>query len=691
MPYLFIENFETGLDDRKTKFTAPPGSLREIKNAHITRGKEIERRKAFPSVATLPAGTKGLHASQDELIVFGSSTLPAGMPAVVQYQQLTSPNGGDLVQIYDHKNFAGYTYVVAGFTGGSVHHFYNGALVDDWETLAASTGESRTVANALGQRLAEDDSVGVVVVANKIILTSTVAGVAFTVTVSAGLTVTETQAASAAVPETIATSSFEITGGTEGATFNTISSVSVDGNDLIGAPVDFTVDNATTADAVALKINTGLTAYSASTVGAVVTISAPAGLGASANGRVLSATSTGDVTVGGVTNFASGTDPIAAIAEVSEVLVGTYGGATLFTVTLNGTTYDIRGDASAMPLAVKAVKQKMYAVTGSLLHFSGFSSAPAVADPTKWINDPTGPPIVVGAGFIDMAQEDGGSESLIGMGIYQDKIATFAKRSVQIWTVDPDPNFNQPYQVLLNVGSISAGSILEYGDLDIFFLSESGIRSLRARDSSNLASANDVGVSVDKGLTDYMNSIPSQQIRRAKSIVEPVDSRYLLAIGSRIYVFSNFPGSRVAAWSTYELDGVITGSVEDWAIADGKLHARVGDEILRYGGISGNQYDTTETVITLPFLDASNPAMMKLLDAIDAGTIGVWKVEVATEPNNPDVWETIGTLTDSTYGSVQAIGAAGASTHFALRLTTSVADAAIIGNLIIHYKEVAAT
>lgn len=797
MPYLLIENFEAGLDTRKTAFTAPPGSLRELVNGHITRGKEIERRKAFATIATLPAGTFGLHAVQDELITFGSGTEPVDMPATVRYQQLVSPNGGNMVRLYDAENFAGQVYAVAEFDDGSFHHFYGGVLVDEWEILAADIGDEVSVASSLGQQLAESDVVEVLLVRNRLVLTAEVPGVAFTVTPSGDMTVTLEQAAVAAVPEVAATASFEITAGSPGITFNTIAEVTIDGQDLIGAFVNFDTDIATTASNVATAINTGLTAYTAAAVGGVVTITAPAGLGASANGRVLGVVPAGDVTVASVTNMAGGAVPVAAVPQISSVVVDVYQADTTYQLTVDGTDYMVRGESSAMPLAFRVVKQKVYAVTGSLLFFSGFSGANADADPTRWINDDgtaafataqftivagtdgvpntvdsvtvdgtellnaasvaftnnnnadtaaaiatdinagasgytaaasdntviitapaTGPapngdelvvsttgtvvaadlrdmsggvdaaenPVVIGAGFIDISTQMGNAEILTGVGVYQDKVAVFSQRSVQLWTVDPDPAQNIIYQVLNNIGAVAPLSIVEYGDLDVFFLSESGVRSLRARDSSNLASANDVGVTIDAELTDYMNTISQEQVRNARAVVEPIDSRYLLAVGPRVYVFSNFPGSRVSAWSTYELEGTVT----DWAISNGKLHARVGDEVKRYGGLSGVEYDTSKTSVVLPFLDASNPGMRKKIKSIDAGLLGTWDVSMATEPDDPDEWEDVASLTRSTYGSEMKIGAIGRSTHVAMRMSTSKAERAIIGNFIIHFDEIKA-
>ena len=47
MPYIVVENFKGGIDGRRMDVTATPGTLTELKNAHITRGGEIEKRPAF--------------------------------------------------------------------------------------------------------------------------------------------------------------------------------------------------------------------------------------------------------------------------------------------------------------------------------------------------------------------------------------------------------------------------------------------------------------------------------------------------------------------------------------------------------------------------------------------------------------------------------------------------------------------
>jgi len=62
MPYVLVEDFKGGIDTRRTVVTSVPGTAVTLTNAHVTRGGEIEKRRAFKLWATLPANTHGLAA-----------------------------------------------------------------------------------------------------------------------------------------------------------------------------------------------------------------------------------------------------------------------------------------------------------------------------------------------------------------------------------------------------------------------------------------------------------------------------------------------------------------------------------------------------------------------------------------------------------------------------------------------------
>lgn len=714
MPYFVIEDFESGLDTRRSTYNAPAGSLQVLKNAHITRGKEIERRKAFDVIGPLALQegddfALGLHARGDQLVVFGSGARPTSLPTTVQFETLPEVTADavdyPVTRIRAAQNFAGKTYVVAEYGGGQIRHLYDGQVVSDWISLATNVADNLTVAQRLSTLLREqwDAEWEVTQVGRDVFLQAREPGPAISINLTntkPGDTTWQDSTLQAGVfpsPETRATCSFEITGGSPGQTFNTISNIRLDQTDLIGSPVDFVTDNVTTAQAVADRINNFAVGYDASASGNEVTIQVPAGLGIEGNGRTLTVDTTGDVTVASIQDTSGGVDPdpgqphihrirVFSLADLSDLLgvESTYKGETR-------TTY-LEGLSSAMPLTVLTFRNKIYAPTGNLVYFSGvvfdLNDVPE-PDPTVWINDPDGTPKKEFAGFINLGTQASRTSEVIGMGIYQSRLAFFTEDLISIWNIDIDPNNNTPYQTLLNVGAVATDGIIEFGDLDVFFLSDSGVRSLRARDSSNLASASDVGVPIDKQLVDFVRANRVAAIN-AKAVIEPEDSRYLLAIGNQVFVYSNFPGSNVRSWSTYELDS----EVQEWAIASGRLYARLkGDDdqdwLVEYGGATGDVYGEYETEVQTPFLSANNPATRKLFKSLDVGCDGIWELDYCIEPTDVE-WSLSDNLVDNTFGSVGAINITGDSTHIAMRLRTSEAQAARLGSLIIHFDEIEA-
>lgn len=80
MPYIVVEHFKGGLDTRRSDLVSSPGTLIKAQNIHITRGGEIEKRKAFKTYSSVP-GTFGMEATGDGVVVFA--------PASYTYTQYT--------------------------------------------------------------------------------------------------------------------------------------------------------------------------------------------------------------------------------------------------------------------------------------------------------------------------------------------------------------------------------------------------------------------------------------------------------------------------------------------------------------------------------------------------------------------------------------------------------------------------
>lgn len=465
MPYTIVADFRAGLDRRRTIITAPAGSLWTLTNAHITRGGEIEKRKAFASYASLPARTFGLANSASGLTVFGVDAAPS-LPAGVNYQRLTHPAGVAMTRIVDWCRFRGKLYVLAAYADGNVLHFYDGVLVADFWTGGA---------------------------------------------------------------------------------------------------------------------------------------------------------------------YASVNNAVACITYKSRVIVA----------------------------------------AGGTIIFSQLNN------PALW----TG----TGSGTIDVFTQSENMETISALSKFQGLLAVFSRRAVQTWSIDPDISKCVLVDAAdTNMGTIANRSVVPFGNIDTFLLNDTGIRSVRARDNTNRPGLYDLGSPVDPLVLSEMANLTATQLASCAATIEPVEGRYMVAIGPTIFVFSYFPASDISAWSIYDIGLNVTA----WVVDGTKLYARADDTILVYGGSSGTEYDARLVTVELPFLDAGKPAHRKALTGVDAtlqaATGGHWELSAGLNPSQPAQREVLARLYQPTFGELR-FNAMGEGTHFGLKLTHQAPGQATIGNIIVHH------
>jgi len=299
---------------------------------------------------------------------------------------------------------------------------------------------------------------------------------------------------------------------------------------------------------------------------------------------------------------------------------------------------------------IKTVARKAYGTAGPNLVFS------AISDP---MNNTTG----AGAGFIDMSTQATGSETLTAIAPYQNFIAVFAPRTIQLEFVDPDPALNRLSQTLNNTGTSAPRSVTQFGDNDVFYLDSNGIRSLRAREAINVAFTSDTGNLVDDLVIALLESLTDEQRARAVGIIEPRDGRLWMAINDQIFVFSYFPGSKVSAWTIYRPGFV----VDDMVTFNRRVFMRSGDTIHVYGSTDGAfSFAGVHSEAWLPFLDANAPTTSKAFQGFDAAVTGTWEVRVGLSPTQPDASDRVATVTQTTYEAERDAGL-GSSTHISLR------------------------
>lgn len=347
------------------------------------------------------------------------------------------------------------------------------------------------------------------------------------------------------------------------------------------------------------------------------------------------------------------------------------------------------------------LRQKGYVVRGKTLYGS------AVGDP----DDMAG----VGSWTTDLSTQGASIGQALAIAEYFGQLVVFGERGMMFWSVDPDPDLNQ-YLRTLTGSSFGPRAIVGYSDGDVLYLSRSGIRSLQARDSSNLARVSDVGspidnvirekVALDTNDTDPLFAQVTPEAANemfynlATGIVHQDSGQAWIAVRDEIYVLSRYPSANVLAWSSFDLpftvrDTVNAGTskaswVADWCQINETVALRnFADEVFVYGGPSGNEYDTSEVEVILPFMDMGRPGTTKVFTGIDIVCEGEWFVEYATDHFGPELetnWAPIAHL-DGTTRSGPKISFPASGTQIQLRLTCSDNFAAKLSEVIVYYQE----
>lgn len=508
------------------------------------------------------------------------------------------------------------------------------------------------------------------------------------------------------ITSTIAVSPYDPTrfiatmGTMSGGSENEITSIKVDGVEVLGQPIAWEQSHGYTASKIQTQMNaySSPTEYSVSVSGSIVTLSGMSGQGANLNNKGIEVETSGNVIVTTSGSFSGGINAKAALPQKTRVRyrpLGIVPFGAKFGVTITGSddpTNPIIVGASRMadvftkdPSFVFTYKSKVYVGFDSVVYFS------ALNDCTKWdIYD-------LGSGFIDMANNFGGRERLTGCGVYQDKMVFFTSRGSQTWYMDPDPSLNRQYQVIENSGCVAPESVVSIGSIDLIYLGDNGFRSIRARENTDSAYANDIGSAVDNIVIDHIQYLQNNvslytdsKKHSCRGIVEPVDGRLMMFLDDKVYVLSYFSGANISAWSKYELGtyNICRGV----ALFENKVYVKLqggtgaAADFYIYGGNDGVTYDDSTVDVEMPYLDASKPATIKEAKGVDMTCEGQWNVYLGFDHTAPTVRDQIAILDQSTF-AFGRIMATGYGTHFGPKFTSSAPGKAKIANFIVHFDE----
>jgi len=330
------------------------------------------------------------------------------------------------------------------------------------------------------------------------------------------------------------------------------------------------------------------------------------------------------------------------------------------------------GDVTGLvPTFARTLKNKLNFVVGSRWAFS------ASAVPTQFEQQNTG------AGYVISTNQVAATENLVAVAPYQGRLALIARNTTQIWTIAAAPSSYVQDQILNGIGTYAPLSVQQIGDLDIFMLHDSGVRSVRVRDSSNNAYVVDIGSAVDGLVTAKATGSNPVLKENACAAFVPNKSQYLLFLKDTIYVLSYFPQAKVVAWSTF-LPSTVDGSVtfEKFVVLDGAVYVRAtNNKIYKING-----YDAAQVTMTLPWMDAGKPGTGKQYFSLDVVIQGTWTVYFSVDFEG-DVYTEVGTVTSSTLAR-RRLMVNGVGTHFSVKLVSTSALAAKVASVIVYYNEV---
>ena len=424
-----IDDFSNGLDTRRTNLTTSQKALVTAQNVHINQGAQIEKRKAFVDVGSLPSSVYGLELTSSGLVVFGSVTTPS-LPSGIGYVRCQHPSDSSqgMTAILCSCSFGGKTWCAAKFANNDVFLFYNGTVIPaSINGLVLSTKNSLLdVATQLYNFLntAYFTSLGVKVSAPVSNAGTYYVDVYGTPGTSFSLTtaLSSTNAGSGAIATllisnesqgtafTQANFGFQVVAGNTGTLasigVSTDGGVTYTGASLLGTPVSWAsgdTNGYSTALNIAATISSSVNALpiTGKANNNQVTLLADPSLGATPNGYQVKLTTTGDFCLDGmVIDFSAVTSSYASATGATSVLVGSL--STVF----NSQTYSVGGTyvSTALPAGTyfwhKGVNDVSMAITAgptfyaddfftigapTNITFTGTASAPVTAQLTKMV------------------------------------------------------------------------------------------------------------------------------------------------------------------------------------------------------------------------------------------------------------------------------------------------------------------
>lgn len=249
--------------------------------------------------------------------------------------------------------------------------------------------------------------------------------------------------------------------------------------------------------------------------------------------------------------------------------------------------------------SVIKMEEKFFAVGSGVVRFSTTGS------PRDWTTSDD-------AGFIATGRQQRGQENPIGLGQFQKSgLVVFHSDGAQLWNVDPDPNL-MVYQQPLSGSQTRYHRAIAPLFSDLFFLSDTGFRSISESVVSDGEQEIDIGSAIDPEIEALLDGTEDPI-----SFFWQKAGQFWCLIGSSAYVYTFSRTAKISAWSVYTFPWTPT----DAAVLDGELYLRAGDNIYKANRDATDFRDNGENYemeAQLAFVDGKSPGIEKYWNGLDA-------------------------------------------------------------------------
>lgn len=736
MAQLVLENFKYGLEYRRSELTANPGALFDALNCFVNEGGEVERRKAWFPLMSANSGlglmppTGPNWAWEFEYagaVLIGESYLTIQPSTFLQFPAAgtipgvlgTSPattdvafhifcllhdsqsgifdlSGNGFSNVVTITSKFGYNVTVTTLVNNSgtgiITYTNNGTSVvlitvtGTWNTgdhikfSVAQTNCTLTIGYGVGP-----------ISTYPAFTTQSIFGGGTTVPTSF-MQLSEPISSTATITEitttTFAGKVFCIAKWSTGRTYEYYQGAVL--ADCLGAGIYAGLIGATTT-----ATNNNIASYLATIITAYGTaLPAPGPLIASAVNNVVTITCGGsNIAVNSTENSTLGICTIGGngTATVTLTIIGTWLEGDRFTVlTFNVAAVgaiDISAGvlAGLTPTFCYTFGTKVYLLERTSTYYSAVNSA------TDFHTSASG------AGNIDLSKQDAIYDVLVTCCAYQGNLAFFFRHSIQIWNMTANDLLDARVQAMGNIGAVGKYAICQLGDLDVVFVDDSGICSLRPRDASSNAIPNDIGAPINVQVRAQLNA-KTCLFSRICLGYDPTERKLFVCIPytdngySQAYYqctqacwcLSYFPQSKLIAWTAVDNKwmnavGALGVQTQFWPqkFITWKGGLYFDGSANRYDSVTGlsqntclgvygpwrvlrgtytNSFDNAQAYFITPYLAAKSPGVRKHSEGVDIIVSGGWTIAACMSP-------AAGTFTDiATVGSAGTFDVVNSST-----------------------------